>query len=243
MIPENGFSVTGWDFKGWAITPNGEVRYQNGDVVQGLIRNGETFTLYARWEPHYYNVKYVAISPDNTESIVEGYMESVTMKYDSEYVLDKTLYKLKGYVFNGWNTKADGSGDSYADEETVSNLTSDSSGTVTLYAQWLPITYTIEYNANGGVGEMQSSTHKYDTSAPLSKNIFVKEGYIFTGWIDSNGNGYRDEQNVENWSSKSSTIVLYAQWEAISYSVVYNANGGVGVIAAYNACCKECFSG
>ena len=40
-----------------------------------------------------------------------------------------------GFVFDGWNTEANGSGTSYANEATVTNL-ADAGGTITLYAQW-----------------------------------------------------------------------------------------------------------
>ena len=42
-----------------------------------------------------------------------------------------------GYKFNGWNTKANGSGTAYTDKASVKNLTTTHNGNVTLYAQWL----------------------------------------------------------------------------------------------------------
>jgi len=40
------------------------------------------------------------------------------------------------YTFNGWNTAANGSGTSYADRASVTNLSTTNGATVTLYAKW-----------------------------------------------------------------------------------------------------------
>lgn len=56
--------------------------------------------------------------------------------YDEAQNLDKNEFSKSGSTFAGWNTKADGSGTSYKDGESVSKLSSKSGGTVTLYAQW-----------------------------------------------------------------------------------------------------------
>ena len=56
--------------------------------------------------------------------------------YRSGYLaVDGDTGENSGWVFAGWNTKADGSGTSYADGASVANL-GDGSDTITLYAQW-----------------------------------------------------------------------------------------------------------
>ncbi len=66
-----------------------------------------------------------------------GSMEKQHFVYDAEpTVLTKNTFTREGYTFVGWNTKADGSGTTYADEEKVRNLTDEAGGKVTLYAQW-----------------------------------------------------------------------------------------------------------
>lgn len=45
--------------------------------------------------------------------------------------LTKNTFKREGYKFAGWNTKADGSGDAYADQAGIPEVP------VTLYAQWV----------------------------------------------------------------------------------------------------------
>lgn len=122
-----------------------------------------------------------------------------------------------GYSFTGWNTKPDGSGTSYSDQQSVTNLTSISGATVTLYAQWEPITYTIEYNGNGSTGgETAASTHTYDVAQNLTPNGYTKPGATFIGWntkADGSGTLYTDEQSVKNLTDvQGKVITLYAMW-------------------------------
>ena len=49
--------------------------------------------------------------------------------------LNKSGFSLESHTFAGWNTKADGSGTSYSDGQTVEADTF--SGNTTLYAQWI----------------------------------------------------------------------------------------------------------
>ena len=50
------------------------------------------------------------------------------------------MLERSGFVFAGWNSKADGTGDDYAPASSFSMP----SRKLTLYAKWIPLTYTIE---------------------------------------------------------------------------------------------------
>ena len=67
----------------------------------------------------------------STEYPVEGTMEAQTVPEKTDTALTPNAFTRKGYNFLNWNTAADGTGDSYADDATV-NLTENT----TLYAQW-----------------------------------------------------------------------------------------------------------
>ena len=89
--------------------------------------------------------------------------------------MTKNGYSKTGYTFKGWNTKADGSGTSYADEQRVKNLTSINGATIVLYAQWEPISYTIKYDGNGATdGSTASSKHIYDVEKTLTPNGYIE---------------------------------------------------------------------
>ena len=57
---------------------------------------------------------------------------------DETVALSPNKFAREGYTFSGWNTEADGSGDSYTDGQEVKNIASKGEKVV-LYAQWTPI--------------------------------------------------------------------------------------------------------
>jgi uncharacterized repeat protein (TIGR02543 family) len=143
-------------------------------------------------------------------------MDSQDFTYGTAQNLTENAFTRTGYTFTGWNTRADGTGTGYADQANVSNLTTEKNGTVTLYAQWTPITYAVAFEANEGTGTMENQSFTYDAAQNLTENAFTRTGYTFTGWKDSAGNTYTNGQSVSNLSTESSAIVtLYAQWTPV----------------------------
>lgn len=71
-----------------------------------------------------------------------GTMASVTANSGKPYTLPANTFTNEGYRFAGWNTRADGSGTSYADGASVTDIGAAGT-TATLYAQWKFITQTI----------------------------------------------------------------------------------------------------
>ena len=67
----------------------------------------------------------------SAEYPVEGMMPPQTVTEKTDTALTANTFTREGYNFTGWNTAADGTGDSYADGATV-NLTENT----ILYAQW-----------------------------------------------------------------------------------------------------------
>lgn len=109
------------------------------------------------------------------------------------------------------------------------NATGDTSVDIHFYLVWTANTYTVVYNSNGGTGTMDSSTHTYDIAKNLTKNIFEKTGYTFSGWATSE-NGtivYDDEAKVKNLTDgNGSAFHLYAVWTANSYAITLDKNDG-----------------
>lgn len=66
-----------------------------------------------------------------------GSMERMVLyTVGQEYALPANAFAREGYVFKGWNTQADGNGDSYADGAAVKRPVEDAGSGFTLYAQW-----------------------------------------------------------------------------------------------------------
>lgn len=174
---------------------------------------------------------YTVIFKENTGT---GTMEDQNFVYDVEQKLTSNKFTKTGYTFESWNTNEDGTGTKYTNEQLVKNLVPTPSGTLMLYAQWLPNEYTIIFNANGGHGAMPVQTLKYDETQAIQENTLTREGYIFAGWnlsADGTDTSYANKEQVLNLTSENGgRIELYAQWSANSYTVEFNANGGKGTM-------------
>lgn len=75
--------------------------------------------------------------------------------------------------------------------------------------------YTVEFNANGGIGNMVPQSIELNNSTKLSKNTFTRAGYTFKGWSKQpNGNvEYTDEEEIQNLTNiAGEKVVLYAVW-------------------------------
>ena len=76
-----------------------------------------------------------------------GSMPSQTLSYGETDNLTTNTFTRKGYRFIEWNTQSDGTGTSYTDSQSISNLSTTNGGIVILYAQWERImAENIEYN-------------------------------------------------------------------------------------------------
>lgn len=107
-------------------------------------------------------------------------------------------------------------------------------GNMTLYALWQPITYTIQFVANGGTGTaVPNQAVTFDTKPQLSKNTLSRYGYNFDGWTtnsDGTGKKYADQATLtDNLTSEDgATVRLYAQWKPKLYTVTFDVNKGTG---------------
>ena len=120
-----------------------------------------------------------------------------------------------GYVFTGWS-------------KDISNVTGD----MTVQAQYKPVRYTVNYDANGGTGSMPASTLTYDRPQALPAIGFTKAGYSFAGWNtqkDGSGKTFTDKQIVGNLlTHENAAGTLYAQWTPTPpvITVVFHSNDG-----------------
>ncbi len=158
-------------------------------------------------------------APTDSNSYYEG---------DGATVLDEDTLVKTNYHFTGWNTKADGTGDAYAPDATLTMPAAD----VTLYAQWEEDSkYTVTYDANGGTGSQTDSNSPYYAGAEvtvLGKGTMAKANHTFTGWnTAANGTGTPYVPN-DKFNMPAENVTLYAQWKKscvnFSINVDYNVD-------------------
>ena len=226
-LTANKFTRTNYKFSGWSLTPNGNVAYKDGATVYNLtLENNKTVTLYAKWIPNNYTIKYNANGGTGT-------MSDSSLPSNGAGKLAKCTFTREGYKFVGWSTEADGNV-IYTDEDLVNG--NNSSDVVTLYAIWLEDslsteTYTIKFDSNGGTGGMQDMVVYQHASVVLRENAFTRSGYTFVGWaLEPEGTViYTDGQAVNSITTESS-ITLYAIWTNSTklLHITYDSNGGTG---------------
>ena len=125
-----------------------------------------------------------------------------------------------GYDFNGWynassgGTKIGNGGASYTPTATI-----------TLYAHWTESVYTVSYNANGGSGAPSSQTKQKDQALTLTNTKPTRTGYTFSKW-NTQANGSGTNYNPGGSYTANASATLYAQWNIVTYTVSYAANGG-----------------
>lgn len=221
----------GYNLKEWASDEKGLVIA--GKVNDTYAVDGNT-TVYAKWDSAVIN--YTIIYDGNGST--EGYTTDNTVySVKTQNPLAHNGYSKIGYQFNGWNTKADGTGLKYDNEEMVSYIPSETDGVATLYAQWKPNNYEIVFRINTPThGEashdiMPNVECTYDQELTLPQNSFKINGWIFRGWSrDSFGEvEYIDGATVENLTStQGGKTNLWAVWEVDPCTVSqYVLNGHV----------------
>ena len=124
-----------------------------------------------------------------------------------------------GYLFNGWNTKADGSGDAFTAKTDVTS-------NITVYAQWKDsTTYSVTYKdgVDGTVFADQTTAdlHVGDTT-PAFSGTPTRSGYTFTGWEPSVAATVTDNAvYTAQWAKNSSS-----SHHSTRYTLHYESNGG-----------------
>lgn len=109
------------------------------------------------------------------------YYNDVT-EYEGETVTPQThlnlnSYRRTGYEFVGWNTRKDGTGESFSDGQRIWNLTDENNGEVILYAQWKKSESTLQIDPAGGTYNGDSSIfsvkQEYGTEYVVDVNQIV----------------------------------------------------------------------
>ncbi|MBR3163999.1 InlB B-repeat-containing protein [Candidatus Saccharibacteria bacterium] len=109
--------------------------YQSSDFAD-LTHSDQTIKLYLNWQPNTYTIAYDSNDPNPSKDPIITTMTNQTHTYDTTKSLTKNSFTKPGYTFKHWNTKPDDTGDSYTDEQSITNLTTTNNDTITLYAIW-----------------------------------------------------------------------------------------------------------
>ena len=211
-IGQNGWTIDGYTFAGWATSPDGSgARYAPG---ARWTANG-TLTLYAQWTPGQAGLTY------DGNGATGGKTDPQTGKTDEKINVRDNGFTRDGYTFVTWNTQADCKGNA-----VKPNSEWTLRGSSTLYACWAGNAQTLTYHGNGATGGNTAvQSGKTGDELTTNANGFTRDGYTFVRWDtakDGSGTAYGEGKNgVSQYTMKPAGNDLYAIWKANPASIVY----------------------
>ena len=182
--------------------------FSGWDTEDGIMGDND-LTIKGSWKYDKINPETFTLDYDANGG--EGTMTDSASPYvnnSQAKVLDNEFTR-SNYRFTGWNTKADGTGDSYKAGDVIKMTVN-----MTLYAQWKhkggggsgDKKVTLHYESNGGT-TYKDERYTYGTTVKLDKTP-LREGHTFTGW-------YADKELTKKISkiTMKGDKTVYAGWE------------------------------
>lgn len=189
-------------------------------ISQQIISEDSSTVVEVFYDRNYYTITY----NDNDDTNTITVPDEVTIAYEDTCNVNFTdIGSRLGYTFNGWNTKADGSGELYqSDDETSFTVEANN---VTLYAQWLATTangITISvptYSDNSGTLTLTSEvtgTIDAGNTSTATFTVTTTSGYNNFYWfVDGEsvqtGSSTTFTITTNDYSAGNHTLLLYAE--------------------------------
>ncbi|MDE6302241.1 MAG: InlB B-repeat-containing protein, partial [Clostridia bacterium] len=188
---------SGYDFNGWhlldSLQDEGFMSLSANDTASDIV-------LYAEWTATEYQITYE----------LNGGVNSLTNP--EVYTVENGILTLgcatrAGYTFMGWYTNSD------FVYSAVYELNAEIDGSVTLYAKWEIVMYSITYFLDGGENNEDNFTSYTIEDNVIQLLSASKENYEFDGWYttaDMDG-----EPVTEIDCTCCENIGLYAKWKEV----------------------------
>lgn len=207
---------TNYQFIGWYSRADG-----NGDLyTNSTIMPRSDTKLYAAWLQE---GKSLVVDFSGNGGELDS--EKVLVPYNTAISSFPNATR-KGCTFVEWNSKADGTGDTYNKNTKVIH------NNLTLYAIWKTKSPTVTLDPNKGTVSKDSFTVKYNTAIgiiPAPK----RDGYEFTGWYYQDGRKFSSTDKMPD-----KDIKLTAKWRGFEYMILFDAKKGTmpGEDTMYASC-------
>jgi hypothetical protein rflaF_18686 len=136
----------------------------------------------------------------------EGTLESISAEAGQYVVLPSAesaskFISRKGYKLLGFSDNTDIAYSLYDYKMPYEN--------VKMFAVWEPDTFTVNYNSNGGTGQLSRAEVRYGDSVPLPKDVSIyRDGLFLTGWAQTDS----AKSALKNLSMPAENLTLYAVW-------------------------------
>lgn len=243
-----GNAPEGKYFAGWGLH---QALYEPGQSVNNesleVKTSGDTITLYAIYK----NIGTVTVEFAGNDAnrgsvdVRQGSFSEIEGTLSGNTVKSVATAK-PGYHFTGWKCETSrNTTDAKTLEVTASEVQTlfkehPNQRVFRFTAQFEPNQFTVQFqkNAEDATGTMADQSFQYAEAgdAYLKQNAFVRPGYRFLGWSeteDGKGTSYADQAKFLGVpANDGATVTLYAQWQAYSsvtirYTAVPNDLGTV----------------
>ena len=158
---------------GYAVDDLGDFYLYGGSIVGNTNENGKADVIivssnFVRSGGEIGSLAYVTNSFNVWSNIIkfnpnggsgtmyDAYVWNSSSENYGTITLPPNAYEKEGYRFLSWNTKADGSGESYLDGAEITGVQAE--GGLTLYAQWEAVPSLSETQDNADANDVSAST-------------------------------------------------------------------------------------
>ena len=207
-----------FDFSKWVYKDNLQAEFV---FNENTLMPCENVVLVSLWDAKQWDLRLHLNGGTLDETPAQGETADGinTRKYTYQITFNLPYATKSGFNFLGWNTQANGGGDTIIVFEAQG-------GDVDLYAMWtvdFVVTFTSQRSADG---IPQNAAVTPNTTFEIPTAIPTTEGYTFKGWnteADGTGTMYlasteQDKVTIENISDN---LILYAQWEINKYEIKF----------------------
>ncbi|MFA7075905.1 MAG: InlB B-repeat-containing protein [Candidatus Izemoplasmatales bacterium] len=177
-----------YTFVGWTLNGN--------SFLEGTWTKDEDITLVAVW------TEWPVISFETETTSISQEPGSIVIQPEDP---TKT-----GYTFSGWYQDA-----GLTTPYVFGTMPSTS---ITVYAKWTNVTYSISYDNLLGTTQINPETYTIETPNIDLANPSSRTGYTFVGWFDALNGGTEVTQIS---LGTSGNITIFAHWTPIIYSITY----------------------
>lgn len=212
-----------------------KVAARTGYTVKGVYANGQKL----KEENGAYTIKDITADQRVTVDVEAIQFHKVTyVVLDKTYLVQDVQHSqtstvedpvVEGYTFIGWNTKQNGTGDTFTSTTTVN-------GNITVYAQLQAVTHQINYDLNAPTGAtvtpntIDATTKTYGQAVTLSAVTPTCDSYDFLGWAKGENKGlvvYAAGATVSE--ELTDNMTLYAVWAKKTYTITLQGGSGYTV--------------
>lgn len=199
-------------FLGWYLA-DGVTKIESGSV----FKFDANVIAYAKFETKTNNLTVYRIINGNNATASQIFSQNVPentpllsyLETNVKAAVNASLTQNPGYRWtNIWQD--------YSGKQLMISQTDCMNQAQTVYVNFVPNTYTLHFNANGGTVSVQSKQVTFGTKVGTLPTPY-RDGKVFQGWKDQNGNTYTAETILQ----AAGDVSLTASWQDKANVMLY----------------------